>query len=147
MQMMGLCTIQYLEKKTHFTKKEHNLGKAVSENRNNAKKNIKFTYLWIFFYSVLFIQYMTQVEAFTLTCKLLTILCTLKQLMESVICWAALVLACIIHAAPAFFDWQIKTHLSFPITGSSPALLVRIHYFTFSNADILKLSYALMRFL
>ena len=31
-------------KKTRFTKKEHNLGKAVSKNRNNAKK-IKFTYL------------------------------------------------------------------------------------------------------
>ena len=26
-------------KKTHFTKKEHNLGKAASENRNNAKKH------------------------------------------------------------------------------------------------------------
>ena len=26
-------------KKTHFTKKEHNLGKAVYENRNNVKKH------------------------------------------------------------------------------------------------------------
>ena len=26
-------------KKARFSKKEHNLGKAVSENRNNAKKH------------------------------------------------------------------------------------------------------------